>query len=87
MWVEAAEEKIKREQQQKEDELQKTNCRKRVVKNKKIQKEVAIWDETLNDAWLEPSKTKKWIIFIIYICLQSKGVWKVKAFLTKAISE
>ncbi|KLL03280.1 MAG: hypothetical protein MRERV_46c029 [Mycoplasmataceae bacterium RV_VA103A] len=26
---------------------------KRVAKNKKLQKEVEIWDETLNDAWKE----------------------------------
>jgi len=58
---EAVEEKIKREQQQKKEEFQKKLIAgyKRVAKNKKIQKEVAIWDETLNDAWLEPTKTKK----------------------------
>ena len=58
---EAVEEKIKREQRQKEEEFQKKLIAgyKRVAKNKKLQKEAAIWDETLNDAWLEPTKTKK----------------------------
>ena len=59
--AEAVEEKIERERQQKKEEFQKKLIAgyKRVAKNKKIQKEVAIWDETLNDAWLEPTKTKK----------------------------
>ena len=59
--AEAVEEKIERERQQQKEEFQKKLIAgyKRVAKNKKIQKEVAIWDETLNDAWLEPTKTKK----------------------------
>jgi len=59
--AEAVEEKIERERQQKKEEFQKKLIAgyKRVAKNKKIQKEVAIWDETLNDAWLKPTKTKK----------------------------
>ena len=59
--AEAVEEKIERERQQQKEEFQKKLIAgyKRVAKNKKIQKEVAIWDETLNDAWLKPTKTKK----------------------------
>lgn len=58
---EAVEEKIQREEQQSQEEFQKKLIAgyKKVAKNKKIQKEIAIWDETLNDAWLEPTKTKK----------------------------
>ena len=58
---EAVEEKIKKEEQQEKGEFQKRLIAgyKRIAKNKKIQKEVAIWDETLNDAWLKPTKTKK----------------------------
>ena len=51
---EAVEEKIQREKQQEKQELlqQKlTAGYKRVAKNKNLQKEVQIWDETLNDAW------------------------------------
>lgn len=50
---EAVEEKIQREGQQKEQEFQQRLIAgyKRVAQNKKLQKEVAIWDETLNDAW------------------------------------
>ena len=57
----AVEEKIKREEQQEKEEFQKRLIAgyKRVAKNKKIQKEVSIWDKTLNDAWLKPTKTKK----------------------------
>ena len=49
---EAVEEKIQREGQQKEQEFQQRLIAgyKRVAQNKKLQKEVAIWDETLNDA-------------------------------------
>jgi hypothetical protein len=32
---------------------------KRVAENKKTQKEMEIWDETLNDVWLESTKNKK----------------------------
>jgi hypothetical protein len=60
---EAVEEKIQREEQQKEKEFQQKLIAgyKRVAKNKKLQKEVEIWDETLNDAWNEvrrPANTK-----------------------------
>ena len=59
--AEAVEEKMEREEQQKKKEFQQKLIEGyiRVAKNKKVQKEVAIWDETLNDAWLEPVKTKK----------------------------
>ncbi|MCE8163924.1 MAG: hypothetical protein I3273_07810 [Candidatus Moeniiplasma glomeromycotorum] len=58
---EAVEEKIKREKQKEQAEFQKKLIEgyKRVAKNKKSQKEVAIWDETLNDAWMKPKKSKK----------------------------
>lgn len=46
---EAVEEKIQREEQGFQQGL--IDGYKRVAKNKKLQKEVGIWDETLNDAW------------------------------------
>ena len=59
--AEAVEEKIEREERQKKKEFQQKLIEgyKRVAKNKKIQKEMEIWDETLNDAWLGSTKTKK----------------------------
>src|ERR1044072_7929995 len=50
---EAVEEKIQREEQQKKEEFQKKLIAgyKRVAKNKKIQKEMEGWDETISDMW------------------------------------
>ena len=43
---------IKEEQKEVKEFRQKlVDGYKRVAKNKKLQKEVEIWDETLNDAW------------------------------------
>jgi len=52
---EAVEEKIERQEQQKKKEFQKKLIAdyQSVAKSKKAQKEVAIWDETINDAWNE----------------------------------
>jgi len=48
---EAVEEKIKREEQQKKKEFQKRLIEgyKTISKNKKIQKEQEVWDETISD--------------------------------------
>jgi hypothetical protein len=50
---EAVEEKIQREEQQKEKELQQKLIAgyKSVAKNKKIQKELEVWDKTISDMW------------------------------------
>ncbi|KLL04292.1 MAG: hypothetical protein MRECE_1c146 [Mycoplasmataceae bacterium CE_OT135] len=50
---EAVEEKIHRIEQQKKEKFQQKLIAdyQSVAKNKKIQKEATIWDETLNDAW------------------------------------
>ena len=49
--AEAVEEKIKREEQQKKKEFQKRLIEgyKTISKNKKIQKEQEVWDETISD--------------------------------------
>ena len=51
--AEAVEEKIKREEQQKKKEFQKKLIvgYKTISKNKKIQKEQEVWDETISDMW------------------------------------
>jgi post-segregation antitoxin (ccd killing protein) len=48
---EAVEEKIRREEKQKKEEFQKKLIEdyKSVVRNKKIKKEMEIWDETISD--------------------------------------
>ncbi|RHZ35991.1 hypothetical protein [endosymbiont GvMRE of Glomus versiforme] len=50
---EAVEEKIKREEQHKKEEFQKKLIAgyKKVAQNKKNQKEMEIWDETISDMW------------------------------------
>lgn len=60
------EEKLVKEEQQKEKEFQQKLIAgyKRVATNKKLQKEMAIWDETISDMWRKennnsPSKGKK----------------------------
>ncbi|KLL02089.1 MAG: hypothetical protein MRERC_4c028 [Mycoplasmataceae bacterium RC_NB112A] len=52
------EEKLEKEEKQKEKKFRQELIAgyKRVASNKKLQKEVAIWDETLNDAWIRPKK-------------------------------
>jgi len=58
---EAVEEKIKREEKQKEEKF----CQeliadyKSVTKSNKIQKEAEIWDETISDMWRSEVKTSK----------------------------
>ena len=58
--TEAVEEKIKREEQQKEKNFRQELIAdyKSVAKNKKIQKEMEIWDETISDMWRSEVKTK-----------------------------
>ena len=55
---EAVEEKIKREEQQKKKEFQKRLIEgyKTISKNKKIQKEQEVWDETISDIWRKEDK-------------------------------
>jgi len=55
---EAVEEKIKREEQQKKKEFQKRLIEgyKTISKNKKIQKEQEVWDETISDMWRKEDK-------------------------------
>ncbi|RHZ35939.1 type II toxin-antitoxin system CcdA family antitoxin [endosymbiont GvMRE of Glomus versiforme] len=50
---EAVEEKIKQVEQQKNEEFHQKLIAdyKSIAKNKKLQQEATIWDETLNDAW------------------------------------
>ncbi|CAI2179423.1 18397_t:CDS:2 [Funneliformis geosporum] len=50
---EAVEEKIQREEQQKEEKFRQELIAdyQSVTKNKKIQKEMEIWDETISDMW------------------------------------
>ena len=56
--AEAVEEKIKREEQQKKKEFQKRLIEgyKTISKNKKIQKEQEVWDETISDIWRKEDK-------------------------------
>jgi post-segregation antitoxin (ccd killing protein) len=59
---EAVEEKIKKEGQQKEEKFRQELIAdyKSVVKSKKIQKEMEVWDETISDMWRSGvKKTKK----------------------------
>lgn len=58
---EAVEEKIQREEQQKEEKFRQELIAdyKSVTKNKKIQKEMEIWDETISDMWRGEVKTSK----------------------------
>ena len=58
---EAVEEKIIREQEQKKKEFQKKLIAgyKSAAKNKKIQKEMEIWDETISDMWRKEKKVNK----------------------------
>ncbi|MCE8159121.1 MAG: hypothetical protein I3270_00995 [Candidatus Moeniiplasma glomeromycotorum] len=58
---EAVEEKIEREQKQKEEKLRQELIAdyKSVAKSKIIQKEMEIWDETISDMWRSEIKTNK----------------------------
>ncbi|MCE8163937.1 MAG: hypothetical protein I3273_05235 [Candidatus Moeniiplasma glomeromycotorum] len=58
---EAVEEKIEREQKQKEEKFRQELIAdyKSVAKSKIIQKEMEIWDETISDMWRSEIKTNK----------------------------
>jgi len=58
---EAVEEKIKKEGRQKKEEFQKKLIEdyKSVARNKKVQKEMEIWDETISDMWRSEVKINK----------------------------
>ena len=58
---EAVEEKIQREEKQKEEKFRQELIAdyKSVTKSNKIQREMEIWDETISDMWRSEVKTNK----------------------------